>query len=198
MATERSLLSSLSHPFLVSLLTAHSDRRHLYLLLELLPGGELWTVRTTPSRPQPCLTDYLVAPSALLAPLTRPLCLPGRVSTYTARERTPSSPAGPTAACHCRSDSQPGTTTPTLAGLMSSTLAWPPTGVWWAGGGVLCGPAVECAGPAARPPRHLSGPQAREPLPGPARLPQGKASRAGGAEERNQAQRPALLLPLRA
>lgn len=46
--TERGLLSDVSlraHPFVVSLLKTFQDQRRVYMLLELLPGGELWTVR---------------------------------------------------------------------------------------------------------------------------------------------------------
>jgi serine/threonine protein kinase len=46
--TERGLLSDVSlraHPFVVSLLKTFQDQRRVYMLLELLPGGELWTVK---------------------------------------------------------------------------------------------------------------------------------------------------------
>lgn len=39
---ERSLLSRLSHPFIIKLFSAMQDERHLYMLLEFAPGGELF------------------------------------------------------------------------------------------------------------------------------------------------------------
>lgn len=39
---ERSLLSRLSHPFIIKLFAAMQDERHLYMLLEYAPGGELF------------------------------------------------------------------------------------------------------------------------------------------------------------
>jgi serine/threonine protein kinase len=39
---ERALLSRLNHPFIVKLYTSLQDSRHLYMLLEYAPGGELF------------------------------------------------------------------------------------------------------------------------------------------------------------
>lgn len=39
---ERSLLCRLNHPFLIRMYTALQDTRHLYMLMELAPGGELF------------------------------------------------------------------------------------------------------------------------------------------------------------
>ena len=38
---ERQLLSTLRHPFLVNMHFAYQDRDHLYLVMDLLPGGDL-------------------------------------------------------------------------------------------------------------------------------------------------------------
>ncbi len=40
--SERSLLARLSHPFIIRLHAAMQDERHLYMLLEYAPGGELF------------------------------------------------------------------------------------------------------------------------------------------------------------
>jgi serine/threonine protein kinase len=39
---ERSLLSRLTHPFIIRLYAAMQDERHLYMLMEYAPGGELF------------------------------------------------------------------------------------------------------------------------------------------------------------
>lgn len=39
---ERSLLSRLSHPFIIKMYAALQDERHLYMLMEYAPGGELF------------------------------------------------------------------------------------------------------------------------------------------------------------
>ncbi|CAG5132067.1 unnamed protein product [Candidula unifasciata] len=41
--SEKQILSSISHPFLVNLLWAHKDDTFLYMLLEYVPGGELFS-----------------------------------------------------------------------------------------------------------------------------------------------------------
>lgn len=38
---ERTLLSKLRHPFLVNMVSAFQDHSHLYLVLDLLRGGDL-------------------------------------------------------------------------------------------------------------------------------------------------------------
>lgn len=38
---ERNLLSQLKHPFLVNMFLAYQDRDNLYLIMDLMPGGDL-------------------------------------------------------------------------------------------------------------------------------------------------------------
>ena len=38
---EKSLLTILKHPFLVNMYYAYQDRDNLYLIMDLLPGGDL-------------------------------------------------------------------------------------------------------------------------------------------------------------
>jgi len=44
---EKNLLQLVNHPFLVNMVGAFQDRRNLYLIMEYVPGGDLWGVRTS-------------------------------------------------------------------------------------------------------------------------------------------------------
>ncbi len=41
MMNERNLLAELKHPFLVNMVYAFQDRENLYLIMDLMPGGDL-------------------------------------------------------------------------------------------------------------------------------------------------------------
>lgn len=41
---ERALLARASHPFLVKMVYTHQDERHLYIFLEYVPGGEMFSL----------------------------------------------------------------------------------------------------------------------------------------------------------
>ena len=41
--SEKSLLSEIQHPFVVNLITTFKDKYYLYLLMDYVPGGELFT-----------------------------------------------------------------------------------------------------------------------------------------------------------
>eukprot|EP00118_Oscarella_pearsei_P006731 m.31002 g.31002 ORF g.31002 m.31002 type:complete len:347 (+) comp31425_c1_seq1:837-1877(+) len=47
---EKSLLMSIDHPFIVNMLWSHHDDAFLYMLLEYVPGGELFTYLRTAQR----------------------------------------------------------------------------------------------------------------------------------------------------
>lgn len=47
---EKQILSSISHPFIVNVLWTHHDNRFLYMLLEYIVGGELFTYLRTAHR----------------------------------------------------------------------------------------------------------------------------------------------------
>lgn len=40
---EKNLLNEIQHPFIINFVASFKDRRHLYLLMEYVPGGELFT-----------------------------------------------------------------------------------------------------------------------------------------------------------
>jgi len=42
---EKQILGSLHHPHILTLYQTYVDNDNVYMLLELLPGGDLWTVR---------------------------------------------------------------------------------------------------------------------------------------------------------
>ena len=47
---EKNIMSSLTHPFVVNLISTFQDERNLYMLIELVQGGELFSVIHTESR----------------------------------------------------------------------------------------------------------------------------------------------------
>jgi CRP-like cAMP-binding protein/tRNA A-37 threonylcarbamoyl transferase component Bud32 len=47
---EKNIMSSIDHPFVVNLVTTFQDERHLYMLIELVQGGELFSVIHTETR----------------------------------------------------------------------------------------------------------------------------------------------------
>jgi CRP-like cAMP-binding protein len=47
---EKNIMSSIDHPFIISLIRTFQDDKHLYMLLELVQGGELFSVIHTDSR----------------------------------------------------------------------------------------------------------------------------------------------------
>ncbi|KAL3822027.1 hypothetical protein ACHAXA_007820 [Cyclostephanos tholiformis] len=47
---EKNIMTSIDHPFVISLISTFQDDKHLYMLLELVQGGELFSVIHTESR----------------------------------------------------------------------------------------------------------------------------------------------------
>mmetsp|Transcript_2554 Transcript_2554/g.3571 ORF Transcript_2554/g.3571 Transcript_2554/m.3571 type:complete len:823 (-) Transcript_2554:2516-4984(-) len=47
---EKNIMSSIDHPFVVNLVSTFQDERHLYMLIELVQGGELFSVVHTETR----------------------------------------------------------------------------------------------------------------------------------------------------
>lgn len=47
---EKNIMASLDHPFVVNLVSCFQDERHLYMLIELVQGGELFSVIHTETR----------------------------------------------------------------------------------------------------------------------------------------------------
>mmetsp|Transcript_16615 Transcript_16615/g.24094 ORF Transcript_16615/g.24094 Transcript_16615/m.24094 type:complete len:801 (+) Transcript_16615:84-2486(+) len=47
---EKNIMSSIDHPFVVNLVSTFQDERHLYMLIELVQGGELFSVIHTETR----------------------------------------------------------------------------------------------------------------------------------------------------
>ncbi len=47
---EKNIMSSIDHPFVVNLINTFTDDRHLYMLIELVQGGELFSVIHTETR----------------------------------------------------------------------------------------------------------------------------------------------------
>jgi protein kinase A len=47
---EKNIMASLDHPFVVNLVATFQDERHLYMLIELVQGGELFSVIHTDTR----------------------------------------------------------------------------------------------------------------------------------------------------
>ena len=47
---EKNIMTSIDHPFVISLVSTYQDDKHLYMLLELVQGGELFSVIHTESR----------------------------------------------------------------------------------------------------------------------------------------------------
>lgn len=64
---ERELLSRCNHPFIVELITTSQDPYNLYMLLELIPGGELFTLLVRKQRfPEPITRFYAACVTSAL------------------------------------------------------------------------------------------------------------------------------------
>ena len=66
---EKDLLASLSHPSIVTFHATLKDDEHLYFLLELLPGGDLWWHMCRDKRRRVMGEDARIVLSSLLPPL---------------------------------------------------------------------------------------------------------------------------------
>ena len=59
---EKDLLLECAHPFVLALVATHQDEHRLYMLMEIIKGGELWSAHLRESRRDSLLKTGAAAP----------------------------------------------------------------------------------------------------------------------------------------